>query len=139
MTSCFNLSSDTHPHTSRTSSLISAELPSTRFAAYCASSGDNPVSTCSEASTSRWERNSRSRSSSRCRHRRHLTSHLLSRPHDLRHSPRHLFPLGFRLEQVLFARARQPVVLEFAITVRRCFPFRRNPALVLKPMQRWIQ
>src|SRR5215471_865075 len=109
-----------------------------RFAAYCASSGDNPFSCCSRASSSRSERSSRSRSASRSFLRRHRILGLL-RPHDLGHSSRHLPPPGFFLEELLSSGNREPVILEFPVAVRRRFPLRGNPAFFLKPMQGRIQ
>ena len=43
------------------------------------------------------------------------------------------------MQQLFLPGGRQPVVLEFAITVWGWFPLGTNPASLLEPVERWIQ
>src|SRR5262245_16711048 len=54
------------------------------------------------------------------------------------HGRRQALPTVEFALQLLPALARQPVELR-AASMRCLFPFRRDPALLLEPMQRWIE
>lgn len=94
--SCARRSNGAQPHASRTCSLIVVSLPKARLAAWLASSGGKPLSSCSSSSSSRSDLISLSRSVSsffNCHH--HLISNLLRcvlEPAALSRHPQHLNP-----------------------------------------------
>src|SRR5208282_1659245 len=95
-----------------------------------------PPSRCSSSSNSRSERNSRSTSASLFLICHHLMSTLLGGgPQHARYGFGHLLPLRFFYQELFPAFLRQPVVLEFSISVRRSLPFGDDPPSSLQAMQ----
>src|ERR1700733_7853741 len=99
-----------------------------------------PPSRCSSSSRSRSERSSRSRSASLfliCHH--FMSVPRGGGPHPSRHGLGHLLPLRFFDHKLLPALVRQPVILEFPISVGSGLPFGTHPSTSLKTMQRGIE
>src|SRR5689334_19043178 len=129
--SCAIRSSQAQPQASRVASAARVTLPNSRRAA--------PGSPDSSASNSRWERISRSRSSSRCLRRQNM-SPLLGGPHHARDRTGEPLPFRFLLQKLLSPGGREPVVLELALEIlARRLPLRSDPALALEAMQRRVE
>src|SRR5215467_11462103 len=124
----------------RVSSRMNVVLPKARCALWRASSELTPSACISSVSSSRSERSSRSRSSSRDFLRRQRISTLLGGPHDPRDRAGHFLPLRLFGHELLPSGGREPIVLEFAFPIfAGSLPFGRNPPLSFKPVERGVK
>src|SRR5215831_6145158 len=120
----------------RVSSRMNVVLPKARCALWRASSELTPSACRSSVSSSRSERSSRSRSSSRDFLRHQRISTLLGRPHDLCDRARHFLPLRLFRHKLLPSSGSEPIVFEFALPIfAGNLPFGRNPPLSFKPVE----